>query len=174
MLTARCYLTGMVKPRAVTRLELLCKVHRHDLHETEVQLFRSREGAKQIPRLEARIEYLKQQIEHAEAASKMLLDDLADAQSRYWMRKTSPLERGDLPRAAMQVLRVADKPMSAREIVSEVLRIRGVSAENNVLTMLTDRLRDRLSARVAQGVISVDGSPRRYWITPSQGYLPKV
>jgi hypothetical protein len=73
--------------------------------------------------------------------------------------------RGEITRSGMTVLRMAQAPMTAREIAQNIFRQRGIDADAREIKKLSDSLIMGFSRTRSREIIAHDDrAPRRWWI----------
>lgn len=135
------------------------------LQEVRRTIARIEREVEKLPGLEARIPKLEALIESAA----MLLEDVDPAWQRSETRPTKPFTHllpvpfGSCSRRALEVLRLADKPMTAREIAVEVLRQSGSEAtDRKIIERTTNTILASLRKHAGRSVESSGKYPAQW------------
>jgi hypothetical protein len=91
----------------------------------------------------------------------------ADVRPLVMKRRSRWGKRGTGIRAAMSVLKEAEKPLSAREIASEVMLRRGQpDAPNHEIVQIMAGINYGMQKRIGSEVVLIKGYPKRWLIMP--------
>jgi hypothetical protein len=131
-----------------------------ELHVLSALQARYRRVKGEIVALDGRAAKLRTDLAHIEAVIRMFQDDwraenaeaIAPRKPSRWNRKGQGIQ------TALSVLRQATAPMTAREIV----------LAKQELYRITSTFNMALSRRVGQGVVMVDGKPKRWALASFQ------
>jgi hypothetical protein len=154
----------VLKPLAVTRLTKSRARHVRELEECERLLFTISESLKQVPRLEARVEEIKQTLVHIDEAIKVLMEEVVYVPFRNRVGRVTPLKGGQLIRTALRILRQTGEWMTVRELVFAALRAHGEPADNHIVDSMASSLRGSLNLQVGHGILQRAGRPQRWAI----------
>jgi hypothetical protein len=84
-------------------------------------------------------------------------------------------KRGTGIRAAMSVLKEAEKPLSARDIAIEVMIRRGQSdTPNHEIVQIMAGINYGLQKRIGREVVLIKGYPKRWLIMPPAANTPPI
>jgi hypothetical protein len=142
-----------------------------ELHVLSALQARYRRVKGEIVALDGRAAKLRTDLAHIEAVIRMFQDDwraenaeaIAPRKPSRWNRKGQGIQ------TALSVLRQATAPMTAREIVLAVWeRTEQPTPPKQELYRITSTFNMALSRRVGQGVVMVDGKPKRWALASFQ------
>ena len=122
----------------------------------------------ELRQLERRADKLRKDIAHIEATIRLFRSDW-QKEAIAPVRSNKPSRwgrRGHGLRLALDVLRKADRPMSAREITIEALASCGIDLpDSKTLTIVAGTIAGGLERRVGNGVTVIEGRPKRWQLT---------
>jgi hypothetical protein len=122
----------------------------------------------ELRQAEARCDALRASMEHIEATIAMFDDRWvagAVKPTRPRAATARPLRHGTATRMALDVLRVADGPMTAVEIADCVAARCGLAATDHAAAAkLSSAIAATLKNKIGKTVAADDGRPRRWWI----------
>lgn len=146
--------------RKLSRLKGECDATRNRITQTEEQMAA-------IPEMRAKVAELELLIEHAAALMQHLQPSWSadDNRSIQPFVKQIPTKLGTCSRKAMDILRSASEPTSARELAMEILRREGIfDASQEVRQRMANTVQAALRSRRGR-VVDCDGHwPQRWWV----------
>ncbi len=141
-----------------------------ELEATHTLIARTEAQVAALPEMRAKIAELRPLIEHATALMQHLNPEWETENARAIQPfvKQIPTKLGSCSRKAMEILRNATEPMSARELANEVLRREGFTeTTQEVRQRMANTVQAALRARRGT-VVDCDGHwPQRWWAVSS-------
>lgn len=155
----------MGRPHVVSQLSEKYALLLGELGTLKPQIEEIKSRLAQLPDLEHRAAEITSTLEHVETSIKLFDVNWTpkEVQARRPYTTRTPFKRGELLRLAMTLMRETETPMTVREIMTEIIRERGlVDLQAEELESLCGNLNTTFKNREQRGLVAHEGSPKRW------------
>lgn len=127
---------------------------------------RRSELAGRVLNLQKELAELAADIEHLDAVLKMVAPDLCipEIAPKVHVPPADWSKRGEMSRRIFAILRVAQTPLTSRQIATQMIVERGMASTPMLLNSVTKRVSGCLRDRRAQGLVRTVGNPDSMWL----------
>ncbi len=136
-----------------------------ETHVISALVAKYRELSGRLAACEKEAETLRLHLSHLEATIPLFKEgfDLSTIAPKQQYRRNPALKKGEVTRAAYDALRTASGQLTSREIVVQVLRLKGIEPSEAEIQNARNSIGTCLKKKQAQGVVVSDGGHPRRW-----------